>query len=310
MAFVLREARHRIMTKETAVFCEPFSLEKGMQYLEYFGSCSQKSCDYSLVNLWAWDEYFGYRWAWEDNLVWLSCTQPHEALQAPVGCWETQDWNDIFGRFQEETCFERVPERLTCIWKRALGSQLEVHDDRGQWEYIYRVKDLVELKGNRYHSKRNLLQQFMKSYDWHYSCLEDRHIPEVLEMQREWRESRGYEESTGIAVEDVAIKRTFSRWRELPNLMGGVLYVGKKMVAYTVGERLDDETLLIHFEKGLNQYKGVYQAINYLFLSNEGVKFTWVNREQDLNIEGLRRAKMSYHPAFFLRKYSVKWLGA
>lgn len=81
------------------------------------------------------------------------------------------------------------------------------------------------------------------------------------------------------------------------------------MVAYTVGERLDDDTLLIHFEKGLSQYKGVYQAINHLFLLNEGAEFTWVNREQDLNIEGLRKAKMSYHPAFFLRKCRVKWLG-
>jgi hypothetical protein len=297
------------MAKEATVACEPFSLERGMRYLDYFSSCSQKSCDYSLVNLWAWDEYFGYHWAWDGDLVWLLCTRPYEALQAPVGRWETQDWREIFERFQEGTCFERVPERLACIWKRALGDQLEVRDDRGQWEYIYRIKDLVELKGNRYHGKRNLLRQFMKNYDWTYSRLEDRHIPEVLKMQQEWCESRDAENSVGIAVEDVAIKRTFSRWRELPNLIGGVLYAGGKMVAYTVGERLDDETLLIHFEKGLSQYKGVYQAINYLFLLNEGAEFTWVNREQDLNIEGLRKAKMSYHPAFFLRKCRVKWLG-
>ena len=137
------------MAKEATVACEPFSLEKGMQYLNHFSSCSQKSCDYSLVNLWAWDEYFGYHWAWDGDLVWLPCTRPYEAFQAPVGRWETQDWREIFERFPEGTCFERVPERLACIWKRALGDREVVTMGAVG---VSTVKDLVKLR-KHYHRK-------------------------------------------------------------------------------------------------------------------------------------------------------------
>ena len=82
------------------------------------------------------------------------------------------------------------------------------------------------------------------------------------------------------------------------------------MAAYTVAEALTPDTLVIHFEKGDTQYKGIYQAINQMFLAHEADSYKWVNREQDLNDEGLRKAKLSYHPADFLRKYRVTLTGA
>jgi hypothetical protein len=88
--------------------------------------------------------------------------------------------------------------------------------------------------------------------------------------------------------------------------MGGLLRVAGRLVAYTVAERLATDTLLIHFEKGNPNFKGVYQAINQAFLAhNAEAAIRWVNREQDLGDEGLRRAKLSYHPETFVKKYEV-----
>jgi hypothetical protein len=87
--------------------------------------------------------------------------------------------------------------------------------------------------------------------------------------------------------------------------MGGAITVDDEMVAYTVAEALTDETVVIHFEKGDTQYKGVYQAINQMFLENTAGEFSFVNREQDLNDEGLRKSKLSYHPVKFVKKYRL-----
>ena len=88
--------------------------------------------------------------------------------------------------------------------------------------------------------------------------------------------------------------------------MGGAIHVDKQMVAYTVTEALNQETLVVHIEKAKPEYKGAYQAINKLFLENGGRSFKLVNREQDMDEEGLRKAKMSYNPVDFLKKYTVR----
>ena len=82
--------------------------------------------------------------------------------------------------------------------------------------------------------------------------------------------------------------------------------VETEMAAYTVAEKLSADTLVIHFEKGDHDFKGVYQAINQIFLENAGRGFTMVNREQDLDSEGLRKAKLSYNPVGFLKKFDVE----
>jgi hypothetical protein len=94
-------------------------------------------------------------------------------------------------------------------------------------------------------------------------------------------------------------------WDKLVDLTGGAILVDNMIVAYTVAEKYSPDTVLIHYEKGCPDYKGVYQAINQMFLAHLTEAFKWVNREQDLGEEGLRKAKLSYNPVEFLRKYRV-----
>ena len=94
-------------------------------------------------------------------------------------------------------------------------------------------------------------------------------------------------------------------WGSLKSLEGGALLVDGEMAAYTIGERLAPDTLLIHFEKGSPGYKGIYQAVNQMFVEQAQGTCQWVNREQDLDNEGLRKAKMSYNPVDFIKKYTL-----
>ncbi|MDR3265787.1 MAG: phosphatidylglycerol lysyltransferase domain-containing protein, partial [Synergistaceae bacterium] len=150
--------------------------------------------------------------------------------------------------------------------------------------------------------------QFKKLYNYTCAPICPKSIDGIRAMQTEWCEWRGCEESPGLVAENIAIARVLQEWEKLPGLLGGWLAVDGKIVAYTIAEDLGDGTVVIHFEKGLDSYKGVYQAINQMFLAGaEG--FSVVNREQDMGSDGIRQAKESYGPAGFLKKYKIRWLG-
>jgi len=285
---------------------EPISLEKQKDYLEFLGSCPQVASDYSFLNLWAWGEDYGLQWAWEDNLVWIKQTRPEEIFWAPVGPWNTIDWRRrLNGLANRRTDFIRVPQNLVEIWSAAVGNEAETSEERGHWDYLYTVADLIELKGKRYHKKKNLLNQFIKKYDYTYLDFGPELIEQALGMQEDWCTWRDCESSEVLSAENKAIARILSDWQHFNGIQGGAIMADGAMVAYTVAERLTADSIVIHFEKGDTQYKGIYQAINQMFLANSAPDFALVNREQDLNDEGLRKAKLSYHPVEFINKYRV-----
>jgi hypothetical protein len=187
-----------------------------------------------------------------------------------------------------------------------VGDEATVVEERGHFDYLYAVADLIELRGNRYHKKKNLLNQFEKKYDYTYRPFGPELIEQAVGMQKDWCTWRDCESSEVLSAENKAIARILRDWQHLNGeVRGGAILVDGAMVAYTVAERLTQDSIVIHFEKGDTQYKGVYQAINQMFLAHSAPQFRWVNREQDLNDEGLRKAKLSYHPAEFVSKYRV-----
>ncbi len=283
---------------------KPLSLEGREEYLARLAGCPQKVSDYSFANLWGWCEEYGLEWSFGDSHVWLRQTKPDIVYWAPVGPWETVDWSRC-PTLTKGGSFIRVPERLAGIWSAALPGRVESSEAREHWDYVYSVDELVKLSGNRFHKKKNLLSQFTKNYGFDYRPLTADCIEEVLEMQLEWSMWREAEGDATLRAENRAISRVVKDWDRLPNLLGGAIRVEGRVVAYTVAEPLDDTMLVIHFEKGHTGFKGVYQAINQMFLANLDKPYTLVNREQDLGDEGLRKAKLSYNPVDFLKKCAV-----
>ena len=285
---------------------EPIGLEHQTAYRRLLDQCPPQASDYSFINLWGWSEAYGLSWAWQDTLVWIRQSRPTVSYWAPVGDWIGTDWEKVLSaNFPRGTVFIRVPERLVNLWQSVQGERLQVAETRGQWDYLYSKADLVGLKGNRYHKKKNLLNQFVKNYPHVYAPLTADSVGQALALQDAWCTWRDCESSATLAAENRVIARILKAWGRLEGVLAGGLWVKEALVAYTVAEALDPNTLLIHFEKGDAGFKGVYQAISQLFLADQGDRFTTVNREQDLDDAGLRQAKLSYHPTNFLRKYEI-----
>jgi hypothetical protein len=284
---------------------EPIDLKKQKDYLKRLSECSQLASDYSFANLWGWGEEYGLQWAWHDNLVWLKQTKPSNVYWAPVGQWTQVDWNKIFENIDQHTVFTRIPEELINIWRPSLGDRIRIEEERRNWDYLYSLEELIELKGNRFHKKRNLLNQFIKKYDYKFVNFGPELIEPAMAMQEDWCNWRNCESSEILAAENRAVLKIFMNWDKLVDLTGGAILVDNMIVASTVAEKYSPDTVLIHYEKGCPDYKGVYQAINQMFLAHLTEAFKWVNREQDLGEEGLRKAKLSYNPVDFLRKYRV-----
>ncbi|MDR1741048.1 MAG: phosphatidylglycerol lysyltransferase domain-containing protein [Synergistaceae bacterium] len=291
----------------------PLSMDRRDEYSALFAASAQKASDYSFVNIWGWSEERRYEWAFRDGLCWLRLTNvsPPE-YWAPVGNWD-RDWSSALeGLFPNGAAFSRVPEVLADMWRGIQSVELE--EQRSQWEYLYDRDRLVSLSGNLMHKKKNLLAQFQKLYDYRYDPICPARLGDIRALQAEWLAWRGGDESPGLAAENTAVARVLDKWEELDGLLGGCISVKdeasgeRKIIAYTIAEDLGDGSVVIHFEKGIDSYKGVYQAINQMFLAN-APQFTTVNREQDMGSEGIRRAKESYHPTGFLKKYQVRFTG-
>lgn len=280
------------------------SLEGRDEYIARLSRCPQRVSDYSFANLWGWCEEYGLEWSFGDSHVWIRQTRPQVVYWAPVGPWATVDWSQC-PTLAKGGSFTRVPETLADVWAAAMPGRVRVQEAREHWDYVYSVPELVALSGNRFHKKKNLLSQFSKGYTFDYRPLTADCIEEVLQMQLEWCQWREAECDATLKAENQAIARVVKDWDRLPNLLGGGIRVEGRMVAYTVAEALDDSMLVIHFEKGHTAFKGVYQAINQMFLANLDHEYAYVNREQDLGDEGLRKAKNSYHPVMFMKKFAV-----
>jgi hypothetical protein len=289
---------------------EPINLDKQEAYLKILSGCPQIASDYSFLNLWAWSEEYGLRWAWDQNLVWIRQSRPEQFLWAPIGAWEAVDWHNRFTANDSRiTVFTRVPELLATSWRESLPQEITIDEERGHWDYLYNVMDLIDLKGNRFHKKKNLLNQFNRKYDFSFIPFGADMVNQAMAMQTDWCTWRDCESSDILSAENRVIFKILKEWQQLADLFGGALMVDGSMVAYTVAEALTRDMLLIHFEKGDTEYKGIYQAINQKFLANLASDYTFVNREQDLDDDGLRKAKLSYHPVDYLRKYRVTIAG-
>lgn len=281
----------------------PISLEGQGRYKLYLAKTPQIASDYSFGNIWGWAEYYGLEWAFTEELCWLRQTRNGpKCLWAPVGDWNNINWCEAI---PSPCTIIRAPQMFLDALINVFSGDISIEETPGQWDYLYSVRELTELRGNRFHRKKNLFSQFQKHYAWTYESMTFSSVQQVAAMQKEWCTAHECQGSHALAAENTAIARILSHWDKINGLMGGIVRVDGKIAAYTIAEPLDQENLVIHFEKGLNEYKGVYQAINALFLARAASEFLVVNREQDLDEEGLRQAKKSYNPIGQLHKNTV-----
>ncbi len=286
----------------------PVSMAQKDMYYEMWQATPRRALDYTLANLWGWQQFYGLEWQFADNLCWIRQTRPKPVCWAPLGDWRAADWEKLLAAKTAvgPLHFTRVPAELGEIWQKQAPGKIQLEEDRSQWEYLYLQTDLATLAGNKMHKKRNHYNNYVKAYgEPDYRQTSDAFVEDVLKVQDDWCQWHECDDSPSLRAENEAINRVLTHWDHFRAMRGGALYIDGKMIAFSIGEALDSQCLGVHFEKGLSGYKGVYQAINLQFAVHAGNGFKWINRAQDMGEEGLRQAKMTYIPEDFLRKFKV-----
>lgn len=179
---------------------------------------------------------------------------------------------------------------------------LNISSDPANFDYVYRRSDLAELPGRRYHNKRNLIAQGAAQFKFSFEEITEANLCDVKEMMDRWCHNRRCQEEAGLCFEYIAIGELLTNFSSL-QVLGGAIRIDGMIEAFTFGEKLNDKTAVIHFEKAMPDFKGLYQIINQEFCRRSLGDFEFVNREQDLGIEGLRKAKESYFPEHLVEKF-------
>jgi hypothetical protein len=209
-----------------------------------------------------------------------------------------------------------LPSQLDFL-ERHFSGRFTAEQFRMGADYIYDAESLRTLRGKKYQAKRNFANGFRRLYNWKFEPITEENLAECRQMNDEWCRRNGCGENFWKASEFCAVRISLDNYRAL-GLDGGLLRVDGKVVAFTIGERASSNTLLVHIEKALTEYRGAYQAMSQEFLcymdkilrERENIPdgtpaFTLVNREDDSGDENLRKAKLEYHPIEIKEKYLV-----
>lgn len=208
----------------------------------------------------------------------------------PFGLPQRSLLEELFERFGS---MKAVPESQAAALK---GMGYDTIEDRDSFDYLYLKSDLAALQGRAFHKKKNLVNAFINNYTYVGKPLLEEYKPHALDVLDSWRAQQSAEGDYTAAREALEMSETLS-------LCGGVYYVDGKPAGYTLGEEVSGgTTYLIHFEKAVPGFKGLYQFINMSFAGILPDKYVYLNREQDLGDEGLRQAKLSYRPHAFVKK--------
>lgn len=173
------------------------------------------------------------------------------------------------------------------------------------WDYVYSRESLATLKGKKLHGKRNHINKFLlQNPDYEYKRLEPFMIPDCIALYEHWSEEK--DETTDMDLDDEkrSVLLALDNMEAL-GLTGGAIYLDGKLCAFTVGERLLPQVQLIHIEKANTDIDGLYPMINQQYVLHECEDVEWINREEDMGLEGMRKAKRSYHPARMVEKYML-----
>ena len=277
----------------------------------YFEKAQSRSCERTFVNVYLWSRHYKVHYAIiEDTLVFRDSGK-NLSFTYPAG--EPENVKKAL-EFLMEYCKEKdVPFILYNVTPH-MFAQLDkwypkkffIEYNRDLADYVYETEKLASLAGKKLHGKRNHINKFKALYpDWSYEPLNDDNVEDCFQMALKWRNKNGCEDDPEKNAEMCVTLNSLRLYKEL-GLKGGVLKADGKIVAFTVGEPVSDDTFVVHIEKAFAEVDGAYPMINQQFVQHECMEYEYVNREEDTGAEGLRKAKLSYRPAFLEEKGIVK----
>lgn len=276
-----------------------------------------RGCHQNFTNLFAWSEINHYTIdRFQDRLIVKA--QP-EAGSVPYYFYPagTGDLVQAVDAMQQDAqrcghafLMSGLSEANVAQMQELFADQFAYTPQRDYFDYIYYLDKLVSLAGKKLHAKRNHINYFKKNYTWQVQPITEENIGECWDMNVQWCIQNDCLESGHLIEEYCAVKRCFDHYDAL-ELEGALLRKDDKIIAYTMGEKLNSNTYVIHIEKAFSDVRGSYQMINREFaeiVRNKYPEIVYMNREEDVGQEGLRKAKLSYYPDEMEEKYQAEYL--
>lgn len=288
-----------------------FSLTDKETYEKYLFAENGRGCEFSFANLYLWGRQ---RFCEIDGqILFFSQFDRRSVYPYPMGENAPEKKKAALDAIIADAHFRGISCRITGLSASAremldtlYPDRFCFHCDEGSFDYVYAIDDLADLVGKKYHAKRNHLNRFRENFPNAVARpIDDALTPAVREFVAEWYATKRSENPNGdYRMEEIAIERAL-RDRENLGLEGLTLMDGDRILAMTFGSRLSHDTFDIHFEKALSDVQGAYAAINCEFaryLREKYPEVKYLDREEDMGLEGLRRAKKSYYPHHMVEK--------
>lgn len=286
-------------------------------YEQYYNKVQSRITDIVFNCRFAWDSLYHFRWTiLEDCFVQASYGSAHSDpfLLMPLGDLTTEKLEKIVTAVREDFARHGLPLTIYGIGEKYLPlfEAMRIPHEAATYnddfsDYLYDAESLRTLSGRKYAKKRNHLTHFTKAYpDFVYESINSTHFGECLELIRSWACEKGVDVNDEENSDYPVIENMLRHWDKL-NTRGGVIKLSGKVAAFALGS-FERDTAFIHFEKADASVDGLYAAINREVLLHEFPEAVYVNREEDLGIEGLRHAKQSYYPVEMVRKYKMRIL--
>ena len=263
---------------------------------------NELTCEVSFVNLLLWQSLYKSCYCIEDDILYIkSHSSKGDAYSLPFG--------DV------SHGMKKIIEHQGClpdIWaqegprfnsfKSLYRHCYDFYEIRDEFDYIYNSSDLINLSGKKYHSKRNHISAFSKRFDWRYEQIGLENIKNIRTCANAWYEQYGNDLSKELKSERNGIDMMLQKMEQL-DIIGGAIFVDDMAVAFTLGAPINQQVFNIHIEKAIPGFESAYTLINREFAARNLASYKYINRENDMGIEGLRKAKLSYKPQIILPKY-------
>ena len=266
------------------------------------------NCEYTFGNVFVWtDAYATEICRYKDFFICRWGQGERRAYSLPLGEGNfTEAINEIIADAKKNGSVARiygVTEGYLMMLQEAFTGQFSYHYDEGFNDYIYATDKMASLSGKKYHGKRNHITNFKKNYpNWSFEKIDSGNIDECIALHLKWLTDKNDEDNEDYAEEFEAVLKAFRYYQEL-GFVGGLIRVDGEVIAYTMGEpQQNGKCFVSHFEKAPADMQGAYPIINQEFTKNCLMDYPYVNREEDLGLEGLCKAKQSYHPEILLEK--------
>ena len=286
------------------------SKEDKEELLEYTKKADTRNCEFSIGNIYLWNNCENLKYCIFEDILLYRLVSGKDAIYSPVGL--PKDIDGFMKAIEkdarangENLILNNLSEDMIRIIEHRYVGEYSFGFDRDDSDYIYKVSDLINLSGAKYHGKKNHLNKFFKNFDFVYEEITPENIPECREMKNCWAAQKQEESGDSFEEELEILDEAFDSYEEL-RFTGGLIRIDNRVAAFTFGEAVNGDTFVTHFEKAYENIPGLYQAINQQFAQNALKDYIYVNREDDMGIEGIRRAKLSYRPVMMWDKYWAK----